>query len=840
MVFDWGGNILSKLEFGSSYLFPGTNWYPDEFVINNITPKNGFLRLSAINGIGTDPDSFKWSQYGHHGNGVFYLLTNNTVPRVLNSGSFQVTVFATLNYGYAIVYANTTNNSSPSDPLSAQLTAKAGIYAILLSYNQTSTSRQTILYEMTSPNLTFSTLFCSVDYVFIGHTCIISAQQSISIPANATITYYPNLTTTTLVSTTTTAAVPILNTPVNITIVDNTVPPNITQKSFDIKIRFLSTGSVISLNPIFNVTSNMIKIRTLPLGGYTYISQQPNGQIINFTFDIYNEVDQLYTNWTFPQFPIISNIFGAFDVLQNNTILVALNGSITTWSFYAIDLPKLAPQIDNGYGNLQIYSTYPSRNASDLPLNTDTINITFYNPISLSDGSLTIYQTINITKIPRLLINSRTCDAIKCIPSGTFLNLKVLTSTFNDPGGQYSIEIDNNFVKSSDYNEPILGIDPNIWNFQTNNSIPRNQKRTGDVRGKLRLTPSGTFYFLSLNDSGKNEFFTGLINELLVIIPTEQGRLDSSRLHQNDPSSTDKLLISLIVYKMKNGDKKNATAIQNDLDQLIKNRDVTGISLFGNKTSLLDKEYGFQPSTSILEFFQLHQLKIILLVVGIFLFLILFIVAKIKSPKSQNFAILQIGITLFRITTVSIFTFTDAKTVPNLYIPSVIFLITPIGLNLLIAFLIIFFGEKGFQEWFGHYGRIATSFALLSGANIDVFLILKSYLMELELFNAPLSENALKAIFWGSCADTLLQDIPQFIIQIFYLLSSVEYEIIPLFALVASGLSVLSNILSKILFIKFKKYSPYLTSHYDHHVVESSPDDQKSNTDFDDDDDSYT
>ncbi|CAG8631472.1 2178_t:CDS:2, partial [Gigaspora rosea] len=524
MVFDWGGNILSKLEFGSSYLFPGTNWYPDEFVINNITPKNGFLRLSAINGIGTDPDSFKWSQYGHHGNGVFYLLTNNTVPRVLNSGSFQVTVFATLNYGYAIVYANTTNNSSPSDPLSAQLTAKAGIYAILLSYNQTSTSRQTILYEMTSPNLTFSTLFCSVDYVFIGHTCIISAQQSISIPANATITYYPNLTTTTLVSTTTTAAVPILNTPVNITIVDNTVPPNITQKSFDIKIRFLSTGSVISLNPIFNVTSNMIKIRTLPLGGYTYISQQPNGQIINFTFDIYNEVDQLYTNWTFPQFPIISNIFGAFDVLQNNTILVALNGSITTWSFYAIDLPKLAPQI------------------------------------------------------------------------GTFLNLKVLTSTFNDPGGQYSIEIDNNFVKSSDYNEPILGIDPNIWNFQTNNSIPRNQKRTGDVRGKLRLTPSGTFYFLSLNDSGKNEFFTGLINELLVIIPTEQGRLDSSRLHQNDPSSTDKLLISLIVYKMKNGDKKNATAIQNDLDQLIKNRDVTGISLFGNKTSLLDKEYGFQPS----------------------------------------------------------------------------------------------------------------------------------------------------------------------------------------------------------------------------------------------------
>ncbi|RIB27432.1 hypothetical protein C2G38_1778044 [Gigaspora rosea] len=61
MVFDWNGNILSKLEFGPSYLYPGTNWYPIEFIVNNITPKDGFLRLSAVNG--NETDSFKWSQY---------------------------------------------------------------------------------------------------------------------------------------------------------------------------------------------------------------------------------------------------------------------------------------------------------------------------------------------------------------------------------------------------------------------------------------------------------------------------------------------------------------------------------------------------------------------------------------------------------------------------------------------------------------------------------------------------------------------------------------------------------------------------------------------------------
>ncbi|CAG8547566.1 13901_t:CDS:2 [Dentiscutata erythropus] len=806
MVLDWNGNVISNLDFGQSYLLQGTIWIPNEYIVNNITPQKGFLRLSAttVNGTG----SFKWAQYQHNGNGIFSLLQNDTVSSVDLTTSFQVTVIATLNNGYAIVYANTTNSPQNSDPLSAQLTAKAGIYAILLGYNQTITSQRTILYEMTTSNLTFISLYCSVDYVFIGHTCILSAQQRIFTPTNVNVTY-SNVTTTTLASATTTTAVQVI-TPVNVTVVDNTAPPNITTNSFYIKIRFLSTGSVISLSSIF---SNSIEItRSLPHGGYAYISRQFSGLNINFSFSLYDEYDKI-SSWTFPQQPILSNFDGAFDILQNNTMLVALNDSTTTWSLLSIDLPLLAPppQIDSGYGNLQISATYPQINDSKLPLNTDTINITYYNRISLSDGNLTIYQTINNTNIPRQRIISRTCDTIsKCIPLNTVLNLKVFTCTFNDPGGQYFIVVDNNFVMS-------------------------------DIRGKLRLTISGSIYFQALNDSERNEFFITLINELLVIIPTEQGRLDSTRLFQKDPSNTDQILISLIVYEMKSGDKKNATSIQNDLNLLIINKVSTGISLFGNMTKLLDNDYGFQTSMSILDFFKLYETKFVLLVVGIALFLILFIIARVKSPKSQNFVVFQIGITIFRIATVTIFTFTDAKTVPNLFLPSMVFLIAPIAFNLLVAFLIIYYGGEEFQKWFANYGRTATSFALLSGANIDVILILKSYLMELELFNSPLSPRALITVFWASCVDIFLQDVPQFIIQIFYILSSVEYDIIPLFALIASGLSVLSNILSKLFFIKFKKYSPYLVAFYDHHAVESeSPDEQKSNSDdYINDDDSY-
>ncbi|CAG8736062.1 29567_t:CDS:2, partial [Racocetra persica] len=633
----------------------------------------------------------------------FNLLQSDTVENLRPSTSFQLVAFPTLNDGYAIVYANSTNNYTAFDPISDQLTAKAGIYAILLTYNQTKSSQRTILYEMTTPNITFADLHCSVDYVFIGHICTIRALRTILNPPPTVNVTYSNVTTTTVASATTTAAVQVI-TPVNVTVVNNTAPLNITINPFYFRIRFLSTGSVMSLNPIFNISFDAFELlRNLPHGGYTHVTRQVNitRESLNFSFSLYDEYDKPPSNnWVFPQLPILSNLYGAFLILDNNTMLVALNESTSAWRLLAIDLPLLAPppRADNGYGNLQISSTYPQLNANGLPLNTDMINVTFFDRISFSNGNLTIYQKIGETNVPRLLINSRTCDSSVCISSNTSISLTIFACIFNDPGG--------------------------------------------DIRGKLRLTASGSTYFKQLiSNSGVDQFFTELIKDLLIIIPTEQGRLDSNKHYQIDSSSpnANQFLISLTIYEMRNGNKKNSTAIKDDLNQLIRNKGVTAISLFGNKTTLLDSEYGFQQA----------------------------------------------------------------------------------------AFSIIFLGKDEFKTWFTKYGRAATSFALLSGTNIDVMLILKSNLMDLELFRAPLSDKAVTSIFWGSCADIILQDIPQFVIQILYVLSSVEYEILPLFALIASGLSTLSNVLSKLFFIKFDTYSPYLSNFYDHHMVGSSSQDEK-------------
>ncbi|CAG8486411.1 17279_t:CDS:10 [Dentiscutata heterogama] len=799
MVLDWGGNIISMLEFGPSYLSPGTNWYPNDFIVNNITPKKGFLRLSGIK-VNNRSSAFEWRQYGYVGNGIFTLLSNDTVENLdLATTSFQVMVFPTLNDGYAIVYANSTNSVAISDPLSDLFNARAGIYAILLTYNQTRTSERIILYEISTPNISFTALYCFVDYVAIGHSCIVPVRRIVQGTSTTNVTYYNISTTTvtatrttTLVSSSTTAVVGVptqfptqIPTPINVSIpVTNTTPTIMTSY---IRIRFLSSGSVMTLNPLINITTSIQPmIRTLPLGGYTFILRPADNQNIDFSFALFDEANKPSTSVYLRQ-PILANLYGAFDVTRDNTLLIAQNETTTSWSLLSINLPALSPLKDNGYGNLHVTTTYPQRNSTDVTLNTNVISITFQEQISL------------------------TCDVNtkKCSTNNNTVSLEAFPSTFNDPSGQYFIQMDNNFVKSAIYNEPLLGIEPNIWTFQTAKNV--SFKRSGDVQGKLLLTVAGSNQFKQLNDSGKYEFFTNLINELTVRIPISVGRLSTNGHTQlvNPWSDSEQILIPLFIKESSNNNEKLTIVARSDLDTLIKEKQFTGIST-GAVTSLLDEKYGFQQLASLREFFEIHSTKIILYVVGLVLCLAIFIGARIKSPESDNFVILQLGIAIFKIVTITIFTFTDATTIQDLFIPSVVFLMLPIAVNLTLAFSILYSEHnEEFILWFKYHGRIATTVALLSGSNIDLLLILKSRLMKFKLFDAPLSNRSLSIIFWGGCADVILGDIEQLIIQIFYIYYTIEYDAIALFTIIASGLSTLSNIISKLFFIKYKKLSPY-------------------------------
>ncbi len=49
----------------------------------------------------------------------------------------------------------------------------------------------------------------------------------------------------------------------------------------------------------------------------------------------------------------------------------------------------------------------------------------------------------------------------------TTVIVKIIKSTFNQPGEKYYVSIDNNFVKSQTYQEPLYGIKKKRWSFTT-------------------------------------------------------------------------------------------------------------------------------------------------------------------------------------------------------------------------------------------------------------------------------------------------------------------------------------------------------------------------------------
>ncbi|CAG8803580.1 15337_t:CDS:1, partial [Gigaspora rosea] len=113
-----------------------------------------------------------------------------------------------------------------------------------------------------------------------------------------------------------------------------------------------------------------------------------------------------------------------------------------------------------------------------------------------------------------------------------------------------------------------------------------------DITGILRLTNKGTQYFLGLSGSEKQEFSFYLINELTIMIPIEEGRLFSNEHGQLDPTDMTKILISIFISGTKDSDKMTTSEVKTNLDQLIKNKEYTGISM-GHSTQDLDETYGF-------------------------------------------------------------------------------------------------------------------------------------------------------------------------------------------------------------------------------------------------------
>ncbi|CAG8624992.1 11788_t:CDS:2 [Acaulospora colombiana] len=118
--------------------------------------------------------------------------------------------------------------------------------------------------------------------------------------------------------------------------------------------------------------------------------------------------------------PMIANTFAASGITNNNnTFLLAQPESNNSWTLLTYQLPKVFGDLDHGYNNFHVNTTSPSINGVISQAATN-INITFHDIIYLSEGE-----------------------------DGLTVTVPLNASTFSQPGKQYSIYMEYDFVKTA-------------------------------------------------------------------------------------------------------------------------------------------------------------------------------------------------------------------------------------------------------------------------------------------------------------------------------------------------------------------------------------------------------
>ncbi|CAG8831615.1 24605_t:CDS:2, partial [Racocetra persica] len=234
-------------------------------------------------------------------------------------------------------------------------------------------------------------------------------------------------------------------------------------------IKFSTSGSVIqtgTANTVYlpNTLKKIFHSIVIPLkyGGYLYYDEfnQSLGFICNIdkecnSFEIPADTREHYSS------------SASYDVFGNNTVWIAMN-SVYSQNWYIIT--KDAEYFFNNYGfnNPAILSTKPEQDKTLTSLSTyENINITitFFTTIALSTGNLTVFQVINESNyLLRQIYPASDCNIIQTTNT---TSCKVLSSTFNRINSIYIITVDDNFVKTLSFDEPLTGVKRNIWRVKT-------------------------------------------------------------------------------------------------------------------------------------------------------------------------------------------------------------------------------------------------------------------------------------------------------------------------------------------------------------------------------------
>ncbi|RGB33843.1 hypothetical protein C1646_815761 [Rhizophagus diaphanus] len=426
----------------------------------------------------------------------------------------------------------------------------------------------------------------------------------------------------------------------------------------------------------------------------------------------------------------------------------------------------------------------------------DKIIINYNKPVIFSFGNISIYQVFDDGKeLLRQTYPGR--SKYTSTINDTIVNIKVLSSTFSNPEANYFITIDDGFVNSKQYNEAIMGIKKKVWFINTSWNEPDSCLPSATIL--LRLNAEGTKYINGLSSNGFKIFYNDLMNELSEIIPVDRSRLSDTGKFQSDPFDSNQFTILQVeISQPTKLTKPCVKDIISNLDSLIRNKDFTLISHYP-LTNLLDEDFGTTITPS--GWNTKMKLSLIFFSSGAILIIVIFFIVRYRNPQARNILIFSFALIILDFILDIAFVIYYAQQVLSFFIPSILFLVGPIGFNSILALYIILkekYTNEKFSKWLMNNTKLVSMFTILSSADVAILNMISSRLANLRYFCAPISKEAEVKIFWGSFANIFIEDVPQFIIRIMYLQrNSIIYDPIPIFSLISAGISIIFSLIGR-------------------------------------------
>ncbi|CAG8468475.1 12816_t:CDS:2 [Racocetra persica] len=309
-------------------------------------------------------------------------------------------------------------------------------------------------------------------------------------------------------------------------------------------------------------------------GGYCVLRQNINTSVIDGL--IYDNDGNSNGTWRMPTNYSYTRNIGVF---PNNTLWAVANGPDNL----TLTLVTSSALVD--------FRTVSPGNSSIIPLSsTPTLTISFTTNISLSSGNVSIYQSNGSFPILRQSFRGTDKQYVRLL-NGTNIQFDVLTSTFNQRSSNYFIQVDNAFVEDVKNSQPLLGIRSSLWTVTTDSND--NSTNPDQKSAIIRLTPDGTKYFKNLPDSNRIQFASEMSQDISSVAPCDTKCIITTSNYQFDEHRQVLLRIDVKNY-VNSLTERDPSKVVEDLDTLIKNRDVTKVSR-GFYTSMLDPSFGTQP-----------------------------------------------------------------------------------------------------------------------------------------------------------------------------------------------------------------------------------------------------